>query len=285
MSHTKLRGTCAKCFALMIVCLSTLQASYVTANINSGGNGGVCGSVSPIDPGEACAGAPNVSPVGVAATFSDANGSYDARAQAGYGLNRVYVASTATNSGVQAATEWMVVYTLTGGTPGTAVEFLLSIDYDVSVSVSGSSFAGFRMVLNGDVYFPYDINTTGNGFASDSCFDRPGQTALGACAGRHTGTITRTVSASIGPNNRLGLSVGAGTFGSGAVDAYHTITVAAVTLPNGIGWEYQGVAGNPLNFRNASDASAVPEPAALQLMGAGLSVAVIVIRRKRAKRG
>lgn len=99
--------------------------------------------------------------------YTDAAGSYNASALTGYGLNRVYAASSATNGGVQAVSERMVVFTLTGGPVGTPVDLLVELGYDVTVSTSGRSSAGFRMVVNGDTFTPFDIATTGDPFGSD----------------------------------------------------------------------------------------------------------------------
>lgn len=74
-------------------------------------------------------------------------------------------------------------------------------------------------------------------------------------------------------------------FGAGFVDAYNTVEVLKITVPDGIGWEYQGLSGNPLNFQNVTSASPVPEPAAAHLFAAGgLLVATLALRKRNRAR-
>src|SRR5262249_32701931 len=143
--------------------------------------------------------------------FTDPYGSYDGQAYVSYGINKLFASSLANNSGINVGTEWMVVYTLTGAPVGTPVNLLIELGYELSLGTNGTGSAGFRMVLNNDFFGPFDIATTGNPFGNDNCFDRPGQTVIGACSGDHAGTVSRWITATVGPNNRLSLSVSAST--------------------------------------------------------------------------
>lgn len=147
-THIRTTLTAAFLFALS----APLHASYILASVNGGANGAVCGSVSPIDPGEPCAGSPNVPTVGIETQFADAHGSYDARTLTGYGLNKIFTSSNSATSGITANTEWMVVYTLTGAAIGTQVDLIVDLGYEVSLTSSGGGEAGLRMVLNGQFF-------------------------------------------------------------------------------------------------------------------------------------
>ena len=253
-----------------------VEAAYVIAVLNNNGAFGQCGSVNPIDPGEPCAGAPNLGSVSVsgAGGATDGNGA----ALTEYGVNKVR-ASSGVTGGMIAASEWQVQYSLSGAPVGTPVQLLLTLGYDVTIGASSGS-ADFQITVNNDVFSRYIISTTTNPFGGDSCFDRPGPTAIGQCAGNHNGTINRIIQATVGPNNRLNISVQARSFGLAAVDAYHTLSVLRILVPDGISWQYGGLAGNPLNFEYEASPTAVPEPGGMALLGLGL-VAAGVNRRWR----
>jgi hypothetical protein len=90
------------------------------------------------------------------------------------------------------------------------------------------------------------------------------------------------VQATIAPNNLLTLAVSASAFGNAVSDAYNTVTVQSIIVPNGISWSYNGLAGNPLNFQYAPDTSGVPEPGGMTLSGLGLiAVGAFWHRRSR----
>lgn len=260
-------------FIVAVGCVAPVQGAYILANLQNSGAFNACGSVNPLDPGEPCAGLPDIRPVAVAGQSNGGNGS----AQTDYGINKV-IATSGAGGGMNAYSEWMVVYGLAGGQAGSTVDLVVTLAYDVTV-IAGLGTAGFRMVVNNDFFGPYDIRTTTDGFLGDSCFDRPGQNALGACAGNHNGTVSRIIQATINPNNRLTLLVSASTFGSATADAFNTVTVQSVIVPDGISWSYNGLAGNPLNFQYAPDTSGVPEPAGVVLAGLGLIAAGTLRRR------
>lgn len=253
----------AAALALIVAFTQPADASYIHANINAGADGGACGSVNP-DVGEPCAGFGYTGSVGVDAGF--------AKAMTDFGINKVASASG------NALSEWMVAYTLLGGTPGSSVDLIVNIAYDVTLSAGALTQAEFRMVLNNNSLFPFIIRDATNGLG-DRCDDRAPSQQADCGAGNHNGVYSQTITATVAPNNRLTLSVQAGLFGSGSVDAFNTVTVQSIIVPNGISWQYQGIAGNPLNFQHAT--TAVPEPATLWLVTTGL--AGVVVRRRRVR--
>ncbi|MBM3786975.1 MAG: PEP-CTERM sorting domain-containing protein [Acidobacteria bacterium] len=250
---------------LLLATANPAEGSYITANINNGANGVVCGAANGSSPGAPCYGAPNVRPVQI--SLGNNFGLTD------YGTNRLYA-----ETGNQVATEWMVAFTLSGAPTGTPVSLTVNFAYDLAINAGVNSQAEFRMVANNNVLFPFIIRIATNGLGN-RCDDIP---PPGACqAGFHSGiySFTDPFGYSVGPNNRIYLSVQGSVFGSGFVDAANTVTVQSVIVPDGITWAYDtGIDGNPLNFQYAS--GAVPEPASYALLGSGLLLAALFGRRR-----
>lgn len=235
-----------------LVMTAPAQASYVHANVNQGNGPTNCGGIN--EPFLSCPaynGPVMVEP--------------GSKAYTDFGVNKVLAQGTDS-----ATSEWMVVYSLSG-TVGTPVNLIVEIAYDVNISPANNSETLFRMVLNNDFFGPFDISINTDGLGN-TCHDLP----VGApcTSGQHSGTWTRTVGATAGPNNRLSLIVTGNVSNGGWVDAYNTVTINRIIVPDGVTWAYDGIGGNPLNFQYASDSN-VPEPAAVQLLAAGLAVAAI----------
>lgn len=261
-------------FVVAVGCVAPVQGAYIVANLNSNPLFTACGSYDGSSPGAPCYGSPDISPVSVSGQDNGGAG----QALTNYGVNKVK-ASSGAGGGMNANSEWQVSYGLTGAPIGSQVDLLVTFGYDVTVS-AGAGEAGFNMVVNNDFFGPYRIRTTTDPYLGDVCFDRPGNVVVGSCAGNHNGTVSRTIQATIAPNNLLTLLVSATSFGVATSDAYNTVTVQSIIVPNGISWSYNGLAGNPLNFQYAPDTSGVPEPGSVALAGLGL-IAVDFWRRRR----
>ncbi|MBX9602910.1 MAG: PEP-CTERM sorting domain-containing protein [Bryobacteraceae bacterium] len=243
--------------------LAPVQGSYITGNINSGADGVVCGAVN--EPFLTCP--PYNGPLGLNIG--------SAALQVDFGLNRVLA-----SAGASSSTEWMVRYGLTGAAPNTQIPLTVEIGFDLTaINAAVNAQSEFRMVLNNNSLFPFIIRIATNGLGN-RCDDQP----VGApcMSGPHSGIWTQTVMASVDPNNRLYLNVGASNFGGGLVDAFNTVWIHRIIVPDGINWNYQDLAGNPLNFQHAS-ATAVPEPGSLALLSTGLLV--VIVRGRRRFRG
>ncbi|MBL8173732.1 MAG: hypothetical protein JNK48_03630 [Bryobacterales bacterium] len=146
------------------------------------------------------------------------------------------------------------------------------------MNISTAFEAAFQMVLNYDYFGPFQISINTHGFSPNRC-DDIGNT--GPCmSGPHSGVWTRTVQASAGPNNRLSLGVSGSVYGGGWVDAYNTVRINRIIVPDGVTWSYDDISGNPLNFQYDNDTN-VPEPAVAHLLAAGLAVAAILRSRRK----
>ncbi len=252
--------------ALTILAATPANAQYILANINQSAASGFndCASVAGTQFGP-CDGLLYAGqPVAVDQGF--------ARASTDFGVNKVAVGGTGS-----ASSEWLVSYGLTGGTPGSTVNLDVSFAYDVTLA-AGSNQAEFRMVLNNETLSPFIIRHATNGLG-DLCNDRAPDQQVGCGAGNHNGTFFRSITASINPNNRLAFFVGASVFGTGEVDAFDTVTIESIVVPDDIEWHYNGLSGNPLNFRHATT-QAVPAPFAVELLAMGLA-GLAAIRRLR----
>ncbi|MBS1824742.1 MAG: hypothetical protein JST93_05440 [Acidobacteria bacterium] len=237
----------------VIVMAGPAQAGYVHANVNVGNGLTNCGGVD--EPFLSCPvyNGPVMVELGSSKAYTD------------FGVNKVLAQGSDS-----ASSQWKVGYTLSG-TVGTPVSLTVEIAYDVNISPANNSETLFRMALNNDFFGTFDISINTDGLGN-ICDDQP----VGApcLSGQHSGIWTRTVSATAGQYNNLFLSVSASVFNGGWVDAYNTVTINRIIVPDGVTWAYDGISGNPLNFQYASD-STVPEPAAVQLLGAGLALAAI----------
>lgn len=218
---------------------------------------------------------------------SSTGASYAAQAQTSYGVNKASVSVGAATSFilVQAQSEWSVNFDLLGAPADTPLQLRVNIDYDFTLS-RGASFATFDLEINDDGYHPYRyyVNTTTNGFDTESCFDRPGVTAqmFGQCGGAHSGTISALIPYTTGLNRFLKVAVGVGASRSAFSDAFNTARISSVTLPDGFTWAYTDLSGNPLNFRNASDSTGdVPEPATAGLLGLGICGILMTAARRK----
>lgn len=208
---------------------------------------------------------------------------YLASAQTDYGINRVYAQGAFNDATViQSTSVWIATFNLTGAPQGTPVNLLVELAYDFTLNPSGIGSASFGIEINGDHYGIIEASTTLNPFASDHCFDRPNQTSQGACAGAHAGVLNLALPYAVGPNQNLSIFTTAVTSSTGLSDAFHTARVTGITLPDEIGWTYQDLPGNPLNFQHALDATSAPEPASMALMAAGLGgILAAGMRRRR----
>jgi hypothetical protein len=277
--HSTLKRAGLTGCVLIFLGLTPLSGAYMFANLNGNPSFNECGSLPGIDPGTLCYGSPNVPSVSVTGPVPGAG---DGKAATTYGTNRVLASSSGGSMG--ASSEWMVLFTLTGGTMGEKVPLTILIDYDVTLSAA-SGQASFSFVLNFDYYSPWRIATSTDPYLGDGCFDRPGKHMNGDCAGTHSGRVSRTLEHEfrVGPNNRIMLGVGAGVFGTGVVDAFNTVKIAGVVVPDGYGWDYFGLTGNPLNFHHVSPA-AVPEPGSAALVLLGVAALGVSLRRRSANR-
>lgn len=256
---------CLRAAGLFGLTLGSLQAGYVSASLNSGADGSACGSTG-IDVGQL--------PCPTGSAIPSVVSTDSLFAYADFGVNKASV-----NGVGSAGTEWMVRYTLTGGTVGTPVNLLVQIDYEVDMAVSGvNQESNFRMVLNYDTFGPFDISLRTYAFFGSECREYTGPCEPGF----HRGTWSRNVWAAIGSTNRLALNMGVST-SSGIVDASHTVRILRIIVPDGITWSYEdGLAGNPLNFQYAGDppTSEVPEPGTYLLSAVGLA-GIGVLRRRQ----
>jgi len=96
--------------------------------------------------------------------------------------------------------------------PGTPVNLKLEIGFDVNIAAAVDSSAGFRMVLNNNFLFPFDIRIATNGL-DNVCHDLP--STAPCMSGTHSGVWTQIVEAAAGPNNRLTLLVTGGVSNGG----------------------------------------------------------------------
>lgn len=242
-----------------ILLAAPAQASYISANVNAHLGPTACGAtvgetIFPFNTCPAVNGPVSVEP--------------GSKAYTDFGVNKVYAGGSD-----QATSEWSVEYTVSGA-PGEQVNLILEIGYDLNIAAAFE--AGFRMVLNYDYFSPFTISINTHGFSPNRC-DDIGNT--GPCmSGPHSGAWTPMVQAIAGQVNRLTLSVSGSVFGGGWVDAYNTVTMNRIIVPDGTTWSYQNLSGNPLNFQYANDTS-VPEPAAAHLLAAGVAMAIIARRR------
>jgi hypothetical protein len=245
----------------LVLAAAPASASYITGSINSGADGSVCGAVN--EPFLIC-------PAYNGPVSLDIG---NARVQTDFGLNKVGV-----NGANQANSEWMVLYGLTGGAIGTPVNFDVEIAFDLTILVGNNNESEFRMVLNNNTLFPFIIRMATDGLGN-RCDHLVGNPA--ACTtGDHMGIWTQNVTAQVGSNNRMYLNVGAFTNG-GLVDAYDTVRINRIIVPDGIGWTYSdGVTGNPLNFQYAAT-NAVPEPSSFALFACGIALQAFYRLRKR----
>lgn len=251
---------------LAVASLAPVRADYIQANINNGANGISCGYFGTPSPGAPCDGAPAVNPVSASA----ANGALFASTD--FGVDKLYLSTAG-----HADSQWGVLYSLSGAPIGTAVNLVVTFSYDVLISAGANSEVSVRMVVNNDTFSPFDIRVATDGLG-DSCFDRAPQVG---CSGSHVGTFSRTVSAQIGNNNRLGFDMSGAIFGSGLIDAAHTVLVSGITVPDGITWSYNSLTGNPLNFQYATTAATTPEPGSLALALTGFGFLMFVRRVRR----
>lgn len=202
-----------------------------------------------------------------------------AMAETSIGVNKIYAQGAFTEVVVIGASSvWSVEFDLTGAAPGTPIDLRLSIAYDFSLGLGGDGSAGFAIEINGNHPSPYDAYTITNPFGADRCFDRPGVTNNGGCSGAHSGVLNLILPYTAGLNRTLSVLTAGGTSNTAVMDAFHTARVTGITVPDGIGWTYVDLAGNPLNFQNAST-SGVPEPATMGLLGLGLGA--LLVRRAR----
>jgi hypothetical protein len=197
-----------------------------------------------------------------------------------FGIDKVY--ATGPGSGTGAATsQWLVHFGLGGAPSGTQVDLTLTMNYDVFISAgSNNSESGFEMYPGANTLAAFLIRTTTDGLG-DTCSDRPGFTAQGACSGMHQGSWSWVIPATVGSDNILTFTADAGVYGTGLVDAYHTATVQSIVVPDGITWSYPNLGGNPLNFE--SESTTVPEPSALGELGLGIILIGVVRRRMRSR--
>jgi hypothetical protein len=205
-----------------------LYASYILANVNNSAGPQQCGSVNPIDPSEPCAGSPNLLSVGVSFNGTGVNSS----AYTEYGVNRAYVQTSAVPETYHANSEWQVNFTLAGGTVGQSI--VLSVDVGYDVFLAAGSDGGARFVVNNDFFSPIDFRTTTNPFGNDVCLGLPGPQVPGTCAGTHAGILTRPVTYSYGPNNRMSLLLAVSGSYSSIIDAANTIRILRIVVPDGV---------------------------------------------------
>jgi hypothetical protein len=227
------------------------HASYIVATLNSGADGTACGSIN--EPFGPCPGS-STAPVSL--------NSGALAALTNYGLNKVYASGQG-----QAASEWQVTYHLNGAQPGAQVNLLVSFDFHVNINAANDSQSELRLVLNNETLSPFIIRIATNGLGN-RCDDL--DPILECMSGVHSGEFSRMIQATVGPNNRLTFFAQASVTNGGLVDAYNTVSVSSIIVPDGITWAYDGLTGNPLNFQYAATAG-VPEPATFLLGGLGLA--------------
>jgi hypothetical protein len=264
---SRLRARVLGAAALLILATSTTHASYVLGSINSGADGVACGAVN--EPFLLCPAytGPVGLDIGSAKVLTD------------FGMSRVLA-----SAGAQAASEWMIRYALTGVEAGATVELKVEIGFDLNIAAATNSESEFRMVVNNETLFPFIIRiaTDGLGNRCDHL-----SSAAECVSGDHSGVWTKSIEALVSPNNLFYLFVGAGNFGGGWVDAFNTVHVNRIIVPDGIGWAYaDGLQGNPLNFVNASDVDpgTVPEPPVAALAGLALVCAALSSGARRRRR-
>jgi hypothetical protein len=205
-----------------------------------------------------------------------------ASARSSFGELKAYASSTDGGTSAKGTASWWIDFTLSDPTMGAnaATTIFVPINYEYSLSAGSvsSSFARFSMTQD---YFTYyaSYSSSGNPFGGNTC---PAPVGLPGCNGVYQGTVLIPVSARVnttGPNTFF-LTIGAEAV-AGVSDAFNTITIGEVIVPDSMTWSYSDLSGNPMGFRYAP--TSVPEPATATLLAGGLLLTAWG-RQRRARR-
>lgn len=158
--------------------------------------------------------------------------------------------------------------------PGT---IYLPINYDLTLSAGSNQFAGVGssaafLIVDPSNPFTRLLDLVSGQPDTSKCPNRIA--AFPACNGRYQGTVTYAIDVQYNTgsaSNRVYLDFIADSL-DGSVDATHTVTFGNIILPTGVSFSYDSSIGNdnPLGFTAATATSAIPEPATIGLLTAGL---------------
>jgi hypothetical protein len=200
-----------------------------------------------------------------------------ASASSDFGVLKAYASSTDGNTSAKGTASWSIDFMLMDPTLGanTPTTIFVPIDYDYALSAnSGASFARFGMTQDYITYYA-SYSSSGSPFGGNTC---PSPVGVPGCNGLYEGTVLIPVPALVnttGPN-RFFLTIAAEA-AAGVTDAFNTITIGNVILPDSMIFSYPDLPGNPMNFGRQPS---VPEPATATLVLGGALIAAFGRRRR-----